>query len=346
MSRFVRSAMLTLPALLLAACGGGGGDAPAAEPAPAPVISGMVITTANAKAVSIDALDAATNVDAAQDSAGLITGVQVEGAPGTAGNDKLAAAALVLAGKFTGRPSLVTGVAVNETLNCTQGGTLSMSGNVNGSDWLMAGDTITLTAGNCRESVDGVLTTMNGRMTISITKGTFYSAAMAPFDVTMEILTQDFSTATGGETITSDGDMTMAYAATTANVETLVFSGASQSTTVANAGGTRGVTMKSYRQQIATNWGAASMTVTMTVESTNPRLAGGTVRYDVTSPSAWTTDEFGNIVGGSLQVVGQGSQLLITATSSNGFSIDIDTDGDGTYDETQTATLAELRALR
>lgn len=340
-----RVAAVCAPMMFLAACGGGGGgDDGAPLPGPAEV-QGVVITSTNAKAVSADAIGASTNTSAAAD-AGLPVGVQVvPAAAGTGGTLRLGSIARTLAAKAGALQDVVAGVAVNETLPCSGGGNIVVSGNVNGSDWLMAGDTVTTTARNCTETVDGVATTMNGQLTLKVLSGSFYSAAMAPFNVTMRVDVSNMSITTGGVTETMDGDMTLAYASSTANVETIVISGTSLATS-SNAGGTQvSVKMKNYRQDIGTDHGATTMTVSMGVESRHPRLGNSTVAYEVSTLAAWKTDASGNVTAGSLKVVGQASQATITVTGTNTFEIAVDANADGSYEQTQSATLEELRGL-
>lgn len=341
----LRTAAICVPVMFLAACGGGGGEDDAPAGPSIPVATGAVITTVNAKAVSADAITASTTTSAAA-SAGLPVGVQVQpGASGASSTLRLGSIARTMALKAAQRPGLVAGVAIHETEACTFGGSVTLTGNLSDPEWAVQGDTVTTTMNNCRENIDGVATTMNGKLTISVLSGRFYSYAMTPFDVTMKVEAANMTITAGGATSTMHGDMTMRYAANSVNIETIVISGTSMTNMVTGGSSPLSLTMKNYRQEISTDRGPATTTVTMRVESLHPSLGSTAIAYDVSTLTAWKTDEFGNVTAGSLKVAGAGSQVQITVTAENTFEIKVDTNGDGTYDATQTATLSELRSL-
>lgn len=343
MSR-IKACSATL-ALLLAACGGGGGgdDAPPPPAGATPI----TLTSANSKAVAADAVENATNTEAADAGASLVTGVQVEaGGSAGSGTGGLAAAALVLAGKASALPALATAVAVDRTENCTGGGTLSMTGSVSGGSSLVAGDTLTMSASNCRESVGGVLQTLNGSMTISIMSGSFTNANLFPYSITMAIVARNFGIASGGVTTTTDGDLLMVLSATSGTAQSTTLSGTRLANSTTTSGGTRSATLKNYRQELTVGSTTVSSNVSGTVETVNSRLGSGTHSYVVSTPTPLViniaTDAY---VSGSMKIVGNNSALLVTVTGSNAFSVQVDGNGDGTYESSSTATRAELDAL-
>jgi hypothetical protein len=353
-SKFVRgtapraalAAILSAPLVLLTACGGGGGGGDAA-PAPAPVTSSgtLQITTANAKPVSADALDNATNVDAAEGGASIVTGVQVDtgAAAGGSATLQLADAARVLAAKAIGRTSLATGAAVNESAACNGGGSVNISGNVASNSDLSPGDTITISASSCRETVNGATSTLNGSMKITIVSG---SVNANPVHIVMTIESLGFSVSENGKTSQTNGDLTLDVTGSAgSSTQSVVLSGKSLSTSVSSAAGTRSFSLQNYRQSVSSVNGAVTYNVEAQVTTSNSRLGAGTQVYSVSTPTALTTNASRAYTGGSLKVTGKSSALLLTVTGTDTFQLQVDENGDGTFETTTPATLAELRAL-
>lgn len=339
-----RTAAVCVAALLLAACGGGGGDAAPAEQ-PAAGVQAVAITTSNQKAVAADALDTATNISAASAGTSFVTGAQVQGDAGaTLGSPaQLAAAARTFVSMAPKGPATVTGVAVNESVNCALGGTISMTGDLAGGNAIVAGDTLTLTASNCKTTVEGVTTTMNGSMTLRVASGSYRTDVQVyPQHVVLSLTARSFSMEANGVTNTSNGDLQLDLNEQSSSSADIVLSGKQLANSVATSAGTRTGTLKDYRQTIARALDVVSMGVSATVEATNGRL--GTVSYQVSTPVGLGMTA-GKFDSGSLLVAGNKSALLVTVTGVNTFKLDLDSDGNGTYDASTTATLDELKAL-
>lgn len=341
-TRFARAALATLPALVLAACGGGGGGS---EPASAPPeVQAVAINSTNQVAVAADALDSATNVSAANAGASFVTGAQVQGDPGaTVGSPaQLAAAARKFASMVPASSNTVTGVAVNETVNCELGGTLTLSGDIAGGNAIVAGDTLTISASNCKATVDGATSTMNGSMTIRVVSGSVRTdTTVYPIQVVMSLTARNFSIESGGITNKTNGDLQIDLKQQDAVSADMVLSGNELTNSVTSGTGTRSGTLKSYRQTLAVAGTLVSNSVSATVEATNGRL--GTVSYQVSTPVGLTINN-GTFEDGSLRVAGQKSVLLMTVTAPNTFKLELDADGNGTYESSKTVTLDELKA--
>lgn len=328
-------------AVLLAACGGGG-DSGSDGGGPAPV--GLAITSTNATAAAGDGLTNSTNTAAAQAGAGVVTGVQVEETAAIAPPPALAIVALARKAAAAGLPAnLVTGVAIDQTVNCTGGGTMRVTGNVQSGNGLTAGDQITVSAANCRETVEGAMTTMNGAMQLQIVSGSVGSTF--PFQVTMQTTTQNFSVAAGTTSTRTNGDMRMALSATSATLVSMVNTGDSIATAVTGTAGSLTATWKNYRQEISTTATTVTTALGAVIETRNSRIGSGTVRYTLTTPTHFVSSTNGTISAGVLQMVGVNSQLRLSVTAANTFSLQVDADGNGTYESTSTKTLAELGAL-
>lgn len=343
MPRAALAALFSAPLVLLTACGGGGGGDESGAPVGAP----LVISSANAKAVSADALGNATNVEAAGAGTSFVTGVQVGAVGGAAGPLKLAAAVRVLVAKVPAGPALATGVAINETLQCELGGSVTLTGNVASETGVSAGDTVNISASNCRDIVDGVPTTMSGAMKLTIIAGTFDpNVTTFPRRLAMRMDASNFTVSADGETSAVNGDLTIDMNESSALTGTIVLSGSSLSSAVLSASGTsRSYSLADYRQAMAFANSNISFEVSATVTTTNARLGTGALTYTVSTPTTLVTNAAGQFTGGSLRVAGSNSSLQLTVTAADTFQIQVDPDGDGDFDDTTTSTLAELRSL-
>jgi hypothetical protein len=333
----------TLLALALAGCGGGGSSSPAPAAAAATVLA---VSSSNSKPLTADALENAAGGDAAGVGASLLTGVQVEGGGVAGAAPQLAAAAQKLASMVPAPASLATGVAVNKTVNCSGGGSLTITGNVSGASGLAAGDDVTVSASSCKELVDGVLETMSGSMRLQITAGAVVDTTQYPYHVAKSIKATNFSIVAGGVTNTTDGDLTLDVTANSATSQVSILSSTSLSNSTTDSRGSRGAVLKNYKQTQTLQGTNSTSNVTATVESTNSRLGTGAVKYDMSTPTPLVTNtSTGAYTAGSMKIVGANSSLLVTVTGSNTFSIQVDADGDGTYEASSSATLSELKAL-
>lgn len=337
-SRLALAALLSAPLVLLSACGGGGGGGDSTPPV---VATQVAITSTNQKLVAADALDSATNVDAARSGSSFVTGVQIDTGAVTGDTMRLASVARVLAAKAPASLAQATGVALNETIPCSSGGSMTVSGNVSGGNAIVQGDQVTISTNNCIESVYGVTSTMNGSLSIRITAGSFDpNLPSYPSHITMAIVATNFSITINGQTESSNGDMLIDLTETSATVSSATVSGSS----LASTGG-RSYTLKNYSQQVGMDNGATTYRVSATVEATNGRLGSGTLSYTVSMPSAMTTDASGQYTAGSLKVVGaSNASVLLTVTAANTLKLELDANGDGTYEASTTVTLTELRA--
>jgi hypothetical protein len=331
--------------LLLAGCGGGGGGGSAGgSTAAAP--QAVVITEANAKPVAADALEAVQGASATQGTS-LITGVEVQAdAAGKPTSIRAAAeVARLAAGSLTGRTDLVTGVSISDSANCPSGGAISLSGSVAGGSSLVPGDTITIAANNCTMSIDGVMTTMNGSLSMTIVSGSM--PASGPFHVVVQFAFTNLSVQAEGTTVVVSGEARMDWTSSSATSETMVMSGASM--TVRETTGTTTFTsaMKNFSQSVATNGSTVTSSLSATIETSSTRLGASGGSYTITTPTPVVWNSSTNVLSaGVVKVVGaNNSQLVMTVTGNNTLSIQIDANGDGTFETTVSSTAAELRVL-
>jgi hypothetical protein len=233
-------------------------------------------------------------------------------------------------------------------VNCQISGTLTIDGQVTGDgSVLFAGDRIAMTGNNCRESVDGVVVTMNGTMVLEILRGPYNpDSTVYPKSVAMRITSQNFSMSESGETVTTNGDLTLDLTETSATNSVGTTTSTSLTNTVADASGTRTSTRKNYSHKATAVGTTTTIEVTGQVESTNSRLGGGNRLYALQTRTPITMTAAGDFTGGQLEVVGgSGTALRLTVTSVNSFGIGIDTDGNGSFESNATTTRAELESL-
>lgn len=300
---------------LLAACGGGGDDAggdPAAQ--------ALVITGSNAEAVTADALQA-TSTAAASSIASMLAMVpeqsmEMATVPGQS----------------------VMAVEIDETRICIYGGKYYVKGSVASTSAITVGDKITFTAQGCRADP---IYTLNGGLGFSVLAGGVTSNPSSPYSVTVQVDALNLSLDQSGYSQTLAGDTRVVASSDSATYESAVLSGNS----LRYSTPTYSYTLKNYQQTLFADSSGGNGTTTATVVTSNPML-GATVTYYVSTPAALVVDTSGNVIAGSLKVVSGSTTLLATVTAVNVFTIQVDTNGDGVYDQTQTATVAELQAMR
>jgi hypothetical protein len=286
--------------VLLAACGGGSSGDGMETTASGP----LAITSANARAVAADALDSATNLSLARAGSVLL---------------------------------FATGILTTNEHLCRGGGSLTLARSAQNFLPITTGDSVEITAAACTEFIDGVSTTMSGRLAVDFvaaTAGTFLG------DRVLAIRASNFTMTAGAETRIANGELTYA----TPDSRRTELTGTSLAYAITSAGGGRTYTMRNYRQDTSFDSGYLSIAVEAAVESSNPRL-GAAASYRVSTPTAPIVMNVQDFTGGGLRVAAANSSLVVTVTGTNIFRLEVDADGDGTVDATIPATREELRAL-
>jgi hypothetical protein len=326
-----------LPVLLLAACGGGGGGSGGSASGPA-AAAAVAITSSNQGAVASDALSTGTNTSLANTGTSVV-GVQVD--TGAAGPLLLASTARKLVSMLPAGVAQATGASTTQTTQCASGGTLTVSGSVASSTAIAAGDSVSLTANNCKDTLNGAPAILNGSMSIAVTSGSYASGStIYPQHVTMKLTATSFSLATAGETDNLNGDMTLDLTLNSATSESDSISGTAMTLSTTTASGTSGFSLKNYAESYTLNGNTGTFTVNETVETNNSRL--GQVSYTIATITPVVVTS-GVYTAGAIKVTGSKSALQVTVTGSNTFQLQLDSNGDGTWDATTTKTLAELQ---
>lgn len=343
-SSFVRNALWIAPVLLLAACGGGGGGGGGtAAPATQTTVSQLVVTDSNAQAVAAEVLETSTNIDAAQVGTGIVTGVQVDS--GAATNAVvLSSVARDLLSKSTGA-ALATGATV--TRNCQFGGTLVVTDTSASATVAQAGDQFSVVATNCLDPLGstGTQVLLNGSMTLTVQSGSFdSSSSVFPKNVTLRLVATNFAVTQGGVKSTANGDLTIGIAEPNATDSNLSLSSTSLSTTVEKSGASHTITLKDYTHSVNVTSTQATVSITATVESNNPRLGSGVFSYQLSTLAPIVITSSGYAAGG-LKVAANHSGLHLGVVPTNNFSLQVDTNGDGGFESTTSVTRAQLEAL-
>lgn len=284
---------------------GGGGDDPTAEPVP------LVITSGNAQAVAADALQATSTAAASS-----------------------IASVLALA---PDQSTVVTGVEIDETRLCIYGGRYYVKGSVASTSALTEGDRITFTAEGCRTNP---VYTLNGGLGFTVLEGGVANNTTQPYSVTVQVDALNLSLDQGGYAQTLAGDTRAVASSDSATYESVVLTGSSLRYSTPSYS----YTLKNYKQSLRVDSSGGSGATWATVV-TYEAMTRVTVTYDLSTPAALVTDVNGNLVSGILKVVSGNRTVLATVTAVNVFTIQTDTNGDGSYDTSDTATVAELRAM-
>jgi hypothetical protein len=346
-SRLVRSALLIVPAMLFAACGGGGGGGGGGTPPPATntTVSQVVVTDSNAQALAAEVLETSTNIDAAQVGTGIVTGVQVDAGGGAPNAIVLATVARDLLSKSTG-PAMATGATV--TRNCQFGGTLTVTDTSASSTVAQTGDQFSVSASNCLDPLGntGTQTLLNGSMTLTVVSGSFDSSSnVFPKNVNLRLVASNFAVTQGGVKSTSNGDLSIGIAESSASNSTLSLSATALSNTVEKSGAAaHAITLKNYNHTVAVTSTQATVSISATVESNNSRISSGTFSYGLSTVSPVVITSTG-YVSGSLKVTANNSGLLLAVGTPNNFTLQVDTNGDGNFESSTSVTRAQLEAL-
>jgi len=341
----VRHALVLIPAMLLAACGGGGGGGDGGSgsgSSGAASATAVTITSSNAPAIAAEAMQVSGSYEDATAASAFVTGVQVN-AGGNGSPVLLGTALRKLLPLVPHTGAQATGVTNAQTVACTNGGSVAISATTASTDGtLNAGDSFQVTANGCTEGTGADAVVMNGSVAFTFASGRFDPASTSyPKAYAMRITSTEFSVSYGGETMVSNGDITLSVTEKSATEGTMALSSASSSFTI----GSHRVAVKNYEVNVADTGTSTTVTVSMTVETDNSRVASSLVSYQITTLTPVTVDAAGNVTGGSIKVTGANSALVLTVSGTDTFTLQVDANGDGTYESTSTVTRSTLNAL-
>jgi hypothetical protein len=344
----VRSPLaLAVVLLALTACGGGGGGSLAppvtvAEitSANAPLIAGAVMKSSlegrdlGAFANPGDTLSAPAAAPAIEPTMSPATAAaQASARKASLVHSKVAELAEAHADSTANRlePNVLQAEIGPETAPCTDGGSVTISGDIANTSTLTAGDTLVFVFDECVET-DG---TVDGRfqMTVTSFSGDLVSDVFS-FGVTVELTA--FAVTVDGETATAAGDVSMTIAATATPALTTTIT--STSLSLAENGASYTLNGYSLSQTIDGATGQYSLMASGTLSSS---VFAGTVSFETIATLVGTGTAFA--FAGEMRITGAGGAAITVIVLDETFvRLEVDVDGDGTVDETIDSSWADL----
>lgn len=314
---------VSLVCLALAACGGGGGGGTANPQVP--VSASFPITPANAEAAAAESWKAANGTAGVAGFAGASDIVMVKpGAAKPAAGLPSSRSLVHLVQKIPFGP---------ETFPCLVAGTITLSGNLESSTTLTAGDLISIAAEACDDGAGEVL---DGEMDMDIDAfaGDLFAGL---YELTMTLTLSDMQVTTDTEVEVTNGAATVVLDTTATPLVTIGIGG--DSLTV--DGNTNSTTLADFTSDQSVDAGTTPASYTLgasgTVDSSN---LPGSVDYSTPVTFEGTGADFPHT--GELFVSGDDSSARLVALDNVNVRIDIDLDDDGTVDESIETTWAAL----
>lgn len=302
-----------LGAALLVGCGGGS----------SPSAALLLITPSNYADVATGSID---GLNGTSDAGGLVTslvGAQISQSKSYSLKGVAYTTAMIAVNNWRvfNYTTLVGGV-IQESVNCSGGGTASISGNVANDNAPSAGDNVSVTLVNCNE--DGLL--INGSVSIAINS---FSGDLST--VGTASLTMSFNNLTAGSDFIN-GSLTLGLNASSAsNTATLSM----PSVTVTSAGNTW--TYTSFSLTASDSGSSGTLQIAGNVSSSS---FGGSV--DISTPTTITIDSSNRVTGTILMTGKNGTKVRVVGLGTTSVLIEADTTGNGTYDTNKTVPLASL----
>ncbi len=320
----------------LAGCGGGGGGSSTPPPS-----GSVTITSANYPVVAQQALSGAFfMVDSASAAGGTpsATGVQ---ASLTASPVQYALAQLPrLDLWFQSRPPVAAGVITTSTVNCTHGGSLSVSVNdANNNSVLDAGDSFTMTMNNCQEGADTMKGTL--QMTVNSLSGNIQTYVFS-LGVTLTLTNLEVSNAT--TKVVGNGSLTETINSRRLYDQTVTVTTPALTLASTVAGSTHTVSLSSYTasQVLAPSGAGYTSSVSTNGNIVISDLGSDTLTVATLSPLVrFSTDSYPS--SGQLSVADTGGRKVrLTVTNKTSVLIEADADANGSYELSTTKLWSEL----
>lgn len=334
----------SLVGLALAGCGGGDGDSSSIWDDVLP----LAITDANMNAVAGSVIMADTAASFLPVGGGDIALVGAETGAVPSPTRKLVELAIAksrAARNTLGTQDVVSGVEGSQTFACLEGGTFTLAFNITSPDYLSVGDVLSFTFNSCSEFVEGVLETLDGRMSVRVTS---ISGDLNPYGslgesvqlTNLKVTTPSYILSSNGvmqldETYNTDNTTTFAYSSAELTYK-IVIRSAEYNTRLTNWSNT-GVYYVSGSDEI-TEW-----QTTHDMAAIFPTFTGSFV---VSTPLT-VVEYLGatGITAGQLTVTGSNSVLDMTFQPGNLVLLQLDSDNDGDIDVERTVGIDELNPL-
>jgi hypothetical protein len=215
-----------------------------------------------------------------------------------------------------------------QTTPCTDGGRVTVSGDVATQVTLTPNDTIVFDFALCREGE----ATVNGRVSMQ-----FASFSGDPssdtFSLDIDLQVSDFEATVAGKAATLNGPASLVIDVTPDTVTTTV---TSTSISVAHAGSTS--TFSNYSSITMVTSGSVARVVNGTLTSSG---FDGSVTFDTTK-ALQGANRLATDVGQVIITGANGGTIKVVVLDATSVRLDVDTNGDGTADATFDVTWAEL----
>lgn len=347
MKSFSRLFAVSTAVALLSACGGGGGDeAPAPGPTPPPATP-VAVTTANQSSVARTTVSGGLGISRSQalSNGGRAQAQTADRELPRAGYGVVRSVAQRVAARAFDARSAAAGTRMrplavtSETEPCGLSGSVTTTIDDRDNNDLSAGDVVTITFNQCRDTADDLT---NGTVVFTITSVTSATATRVEFSGTMAF--QSLAVTLRQDSTQING---------TLSIGALITSTALQiSMTVAAAGLAIQATAPCYSDTIvyepgmrivATETETAPIAATVTINgSFSATSIGGRVTVSTLQPiRQLATDPFPS--SGQVLVTGaNNSRLRITVISNTQVRLELDADGDGTFESNNVVTWSSI----
>jgi|688.fasta_scaffold159199_3 hypothetical protein len=232
------------------------------------------------------------------------------------------------------RSALLTGVAIEDTVDCDQG-QIDVAGNDNNNnDELDAGDNAVLTIKNCQ--LNGFK--INGKMSFTVDSGAAYSNLTAR-DITITSNVQNFRVEVSGIVSVTNGSYTMTISPLSDTNLRVVITATRLTNQLSQAGTSKVFQYTNYTVNATTNPTTTTWSVTGKVSV--PTLGANTAEIATLTPFSALTNTSLVTAGQLMITLSNGGKMRVTAQPMNSTSsgsnakVELDLNSDGVYEESK-----------
>jgi hypothetical protein len=317
---------VTLVAVLSACSGGGDSEPnPVADNRPA-----VVLSASNYEVAAKEVMSGSSNAANLAEFSGFLTGAEVRAGISFSQFVQMKYPLAVNAAK---QAAYLSGVTVNESEACSEGGTVTYSGNVGDEYNPSRGDDITVTANNCREYGS----TINGSMRLRIVNVTG-NIDSYPFSVEIEASTDNFGASSGTVTYQSTGSLKMRVNATNYSSQNLNITIPSMVSTVSADGKTETFRYLNYGLDMIASGSMVSLSINGGLNV--PSLDGNLLNMQTSQPFVFYSDYPSS--GSAIVTTASGEKMRISSSSASTALIELDANSDGTYEASKSMLWSQV----
>lgn len=328
---------MVVATMALVACGGGGGSDSTDTANPTnPVNEGLaVLTSSNYVAVAQEALSTSSLL---LNAGSLVLGAQVSD-PGAI--VRFAQQQLLQMPLRTLGPATAVGATQTYTEPCDGGGSVTETENdQNANGQVDAGDSLTLTANNCRFAGQA----LNGEMQITLTSVNGNPGETYPWSVNGTISFRNFAAQERGNLYTANGNMVLALSARSDRDQDIALNTPNFAVTNSYNGVASSQTLTDYSASLKTRLVGGNVNGISSVQGTLTSSALGGKSVTVQTPTPFTrVGTQANPSSGQAIITGAGaSKVKVQANNATTVTISLDADGNDIYETSVTKAWSEL----